>query len=84
MALLCGHVDANIIRLVGRWQSDAMFRYLHAQALPLMRNLSATMVTHGAFVLAPGSNVPLVAQRIIQQHPRLPHAPLMPIEIAAQ
>jgi hypothetical protein len=58
MALLCGKVDANIIRLVGRWKSDAMFRYLHAQALPLVQNLASTMLTHGSFTLAPGADVP--------------------------
>jgi hypothetical protein len=33
MALLCAQVDTNIIKMVGRWRSDAMFRYLHLQAL---------------------------------------------------
>ena len=36
MALLCGRVDRDVIKLVGRWRSDAMFRYLHAQAVPLV------------------------------------------------
>ena len=58
MALLCGKVDADTIRLVGRWKSDAMFRYLHAQALPLIRDLAATMLTHGNFTLLPGTDVP--------------------------
>ena len=44
--------------LVGRWKSDAMFRYLHAQALPLIRDLAATMLTHGNFTLLAGSDVP--------------------------
>ena len=58
MALLCGKVDADTIRLVGRWKSDAMFRYLHAQALPLIRDLASTMLTHGNFTLLPGTDVP--------------------------
>jgi hypothetical protein len=29
-ALLCADVDAQKIRMLGRWQSDAMLRYLHA------------------------------------------------------
>ena len=58
MALLCGKVDADTIRLDGRWKSDAMFRYLHAQALPLIRDLATTMLTHGNFTLIPGSDVP--------------------------
>jgi hypothetical protein len=32
MALLCAHVDTEIIHLVGRWCSDEMLRYLHVQA----------------------------------------------------
>ena len=32
MALLCADVDSDRIRLLGRWQSDQMFRYLHVQA----------------------------------------------------
>ncbi len=32
MALLCAHVDTDIIRLVGRWRSDEMLCYLHVQA----------------------------------------------------
>ena len=61
MALLCGRVDADTIRLVGRWKSDAMFCYLHAQALPLVRHLAHTMLTHGAFSMLPGSDLPLGA-----------------------
>lgn len=44
MALLCGNVDNDVIRLVGRWKSDAMFGCLHAQALPLVRGLARTML----------------------------------------
>ena len=61
MALLCGKVDRDTIRLVGRWKSDAMFRYLHAQALPLIRDLASTMLQHGSFYLAPGADVPAPA-----------------------
>ena len=76
MALLCGHIDANIIRLVGRWQSDAMFRYLHAQALPLISALSTTMLTHSNFNLAPGADLPTQARILINRHPTLLQAPL--------
>jgi len=37
MALLLGGMDPDKIRIVGRWKSDAMFRYLHAHALPLIQ-----------------------------------------------
>jgi hypothetical protein len=52
MALLCGSVDANIIRLLGRWRSDEMLRYLHVQARPLMKDFASKMLT-GDFTLMP-------------------------------
>ena len=66
MALLCGQVDTNLICIVGRWHSDAMFAYLHAQALPLIHNLARIMVQHGAYTLAAGAFAPPPALRIIQ------------------
>ena len=58
MALLCGRVDADTIWLVRRWKSDTMFRYHHAQALLLVWHLTHTMLTHNAFSLLPGSDLP--------------------------
>ena len=58
MALLCAKVDPDTIRLVGRWRSDEMLRYLHVQAEPTMRNFSSQMLRHGTFVLHPNSSVP--------------------------
>ena len=49
MALLCGQVDSDIIKLVGRWRSDEMLRYLHLQAYPLMMHLVPSMVRGGQF-----------------------------------
>ena len=57
MALLCADVDSDRIRLLGRWQSDQMFRYLHVQAEPLMRNFSTRMLHGGAYTLLPNHNV---------------------------
>lgn len=58
MALLCGNVDTDKIRLLGRWKSDAMLRYLHVQALPLTYRFSERMIAHGNFTLYPGVAVP--------------------------
>ena len=52
MALLCARVDTDLIQLVGRWRSDAMFRYLHVQAAPLTSPLAPRMMHHGTFSLA--------------------------------
>ena len=65
MALLCGRVDTDTIKLVGRWRSDAMFRYLHAQATPVIADLAAKMVQHGTFSLAPGADVPEVEAHLL-------------------
>jgi hypothetical protein len=53
MALLNQKVDTNRIRLLGRWQSDAMFHYLHVQAHDLMSDYSSIMLQGGDFTLIP-------------------------------
>ena len=57
MALLCARVDTNIIRLVGRWRSDEMLRYLHLQAYPLMRTFARRMCAAGSFSLLPDQDI---------------------------
>ena len=69
MALLCAQIDSDIIRLVGCWHSDEMMQYLHAQCLPLMKNLAPTMVTHGNYSLLPAQNVPFEVQQLLDQVP---------------
>jgi len=49
MALLCARVDTDMIRLLGRWRSDKMLRYLHVQSFPLLAPLSQQMLRHGHF-----------------------------------
>lgn len=58
MALLCARVDTDIIRLLGRWRSDEMLRYLHLSAQPIMRDFSSRMLQGGAFVLNPMAETP--------------------------
>ena len=58
-ALLCGGVDTDVIRLLGRWRSDEMLRYLHTQANPLLRTFSRQMLQGGAFTLIPNQLVPV-------------------------
>jgi hypothetical protein len=59
MALLCANVDTDIIRLIGRWRSDEMLRYLHVQAEPIMRHFASKMISLGDFALLPNSAVPM-------------------------
>jgi hypothetical protein len=59
MALLCANVDTDRIRLIGRWRSDEMLRYLHVQAEPIMRHFSSRMLAGGNFTLLPNHEGPL-------------------------
>jgi len=52
-ALLLSNVDPNIIRLIGRWKSDEMLRYLHVQAAPLMADYAKKMLRGGHYRLLP-------------------------------
>ena len=54
-ALLCANVDKETIQLIGRWKSDAMFRYLRTQAKELSRNHSKQMFAHGHYTFGPTS-----------------------------
>ena len=58
MALLCAHVDSDIICLVGQWQSNEMFWYLFPQAYPLMHTFAHQMMMHSSFSLVPGQAIP--------------------------
>ena len=49
--MLCAGIDSDRIRLIGRWRSDEMYRYLHVQAQPVMSGVAAAMLRGGAFRL---------------------------------
>ena len=53
-ALLCAGEDTDHIQLLGRWTSDAVFRYLRIQAN--LRGLSQKMLDHGSYTFAPGAH----------------------------
>ena len=53
MALLCANIDSDRIRLMGRWRSDEMLRYLHVQAEPVMRHFSSQMLHGGTYAFHP-------------------------------
>jgi hypothetical protein len=57
MALLCANVDTDMIRLLGRWRSDEMLRYLHVQSFPLVAPLASQMLQHGSFALIPNNSI---------------------------
>ena len=59
MALLCAKVDPNLIQMLGRWHSDAMMRYLHLQAQPIMKRFAASMFNNGTYSFLPEESVPI-------------------------
>ena len=57
MALLVGGCDANVIKLLARWRSNAMMRYLHQRATPIAQKL-ATSMFHSDYSFLPDAGVP--------------------------
>ena len=47
MALLCGNVDFDLIKMLGRWHSDAMMRCLFVQAQPVMKKFAVAVFNNG-------------------------------------
>jgi hypothetical protein len=58
MALFCAGMDKTTIQLLGRWKSDELLRYLHAQAFPVIAHCAQLMLHHGDFAMVP--NQPLI------------------------
>ena len=53
MVLLMACVNTDTIRLVGRWCSDVMLRYLHTTAKTFTEGLASRMVQHRDYALIP-------------------------------
>jgi hypothetical protein len=60
MARMCRKIDLNNIRMMGRWQSDAMMRYLHVQAQPIIERYAAKMFNNGTDTFQPDETVPII------------------------
>ena len=56
MALLCAQVDSDKIRLLGRWRSDEMLRYLHVQAQPVMQRFAQRMLQSSNYTMLPSAH----------------------------
>lgn len=67
-ALLCAGIDNDndTIQLLGRWQSDAMLRYLHISASPVLYQYATQMFSGGSYTFTPGTTIPC---RRIKTHP---------------
>jgi hypothetical protein len=60
MAMMCSKIDMNNIRMMGRWHSDAMMRYLHVQAQPIIEYYAAKMLNNGTYTFQPNETVPII------------------------
>jgi hypothetical protein len=69
-ALLCAGIDSDVIKLLGRWKSDAMFRYLRIQAHIHQDNISQRMLDHGSYTFAPGKFVVAADMPLPRETPR--------------
>ena len=59
MALMCANQPNDTIKLVGRWQSDAVLRYLHQDAQPVVKHLARKMFSHGTYNFLSSAEVDL-------------------------
>ena len=57
-ALLVANIDPDVIRLLGRWRSNEMLRYLHLSAEPVTRRFARQML-QAEYTLVPHQLVPL-------------------------
>jgi len=58
MAMYIGGCDKDRVQLQGRWRSDAMMRYLHAQSRPIFERLAVTMLGSPGATFLPSDWVP--------------------------
>jgi hypothetical protein len=69
-ALLCAGIDSDVIKLLGHWKSDAMFRYLRIQVHIHQDNISQRMLDHGSYTFAPGKFVVAANMPLPRETPR--------------
>jgi hypothetical protein len=60
MAILFGKIDINSIRMMDQWYSDAMLRYLHMQAQPIIGHYAVKMFNKRTYTFQPNENVPII------------------------
>ena len=56
-ALLCANVNPNVIQLLGQWKFNAMIRYLHVLAQPVIGKYATRMSHRGNFTFGPGNQL---------------------------
>jgi hypothetical protein len=60
MSMMCSKIDMNNIHMMGRWHSDAMMWYLHAQAQPIIERYAAKIFNNGTYTFQPDETVPII------------------------
>jgi hypothetical protein len=60
MAMFFGKIDINNIRLMGRWHSDAVMRYLHGQAQPIVGRFAEVMYNNVAYTFQSDETIPII------------------------
>jgi integrase len=80
-ALLCAGIDSDVIKLLGRWKSDAMFRYLRIQVHIHQSNIAQRMLNHGSYTFAPGKFVAAADMPLPCETPRAFADVITPYEI---
>jgi hypothetical protein len=60
MALIHGRVYLSNIQMMGRWNSNAMMRYLHVQAQPILGNYTVHMFNEGNYSFLQDETVPII------------------------
>lgn len=68
-AMLCAGFAPIDIQLVGRWNSEAMLRYLRADASPAVHQYAVKMLASGSFSYQPKSLASATASLIPQEAP---------------
>jgi hypothetical protein len=53
-------MDINSIRMMGRWHSNTMMRYLHMRAKPIIGGHAAKMFDEGTYTFQPNDTVPII------------------------
>ena len=68
-ALLCADIESDVIKLLGRWKSDAMLRHLRVAAQAQRKRLAQAMLTHGNCTFSPDVTPDSAAEQLPNEAP---------------
>jgi len=82
MALIRARVDPDLVKLMGRWKSDVMLRYLHRAGLHTS-DLAAKMFLHGSFIIPEHAHLPADVQPLMDLLPLVDQQEAAPTPVLA-